>query len=189
MPPGVVQCLERQGDRRVEAFDADEVVLVLGRHAEHEQDGFFPPRRPPRCFTAIVVAIDMLHEEGHNVFSRHARFRGDPAGGAGSARGPVPRPQILFADGHRRACCRRTCRQAAQLALDHFDISYGASFGSCRQYFASAISATPSDLTILGASPAPNGARPGGRRSRRAAWRRWITSRVSSRRGTARGAG
>src|SRR5271154_2426761 len=118
--------------------------------------GFFPYTPATQMLHGLTVAIDMLHEEGlDNVFTRHARF-------AEATRRAVrtwgleilcrdPKyysptvTAVLLPEGHDADKLR-------SLALDHFDISYGASFGKLTgRYFRIGHLGDTNDLTILGA--------------------------------------
>jgi alanine-glyoxylate transaminase / serine-glyoxylate transaminase / serine-pyruvate transaminase len=95
--------------------------------------GFFPYTPATQMLQGLAVAIDMLHEEGlENVFARHDRL-------AEATRRAVktwgfeticrdPKyfsptvTAVLFPDGQDADAFRN-------LALEHFNISYGASFG------------------------------------------------------------
>jgi alanine-glyoxylate transaminase / serine-glyoxylate transaminase / serine-pyruvate transaminase len=118
--------------------------------------GFFPYTPATQMLHGLAAAIDMLHEEGlDNVFSRHARFaeatrRAVRAWGLEIlCRDPkyysptvtaVLLPQGHDADGLR------------SLALDHFNISYGTSFGPfAGRYFRIGHLGDTNDLTILAA--------------------------------------
>jgi alanine-glyoxylate transaminase/serine-glyoxylate transaminase/serine-pyruvate transaminase len=118
--------------------------------------GFFPYTPATQMLQGLVVAVDMLHEEGlDNVFARHDRF-------AEATRRAVktwgleilcrdPKyysptvTAVLLPEGHDADKLRG-------LALDHFDISYGASFGKLTgRYFRIGHLGDTNDLTILGA--------------------------------------
>jgi alanine-glyoxylate transaminase/serine-glyoxylate transaminase/serine-pyruvate transaminase len=104
----------------------------------------------------LVVAIDMLHEEGlENVFARHDRLaeatrRAVRAWGLEIlCRDPKyyspTITAVLLPEGHDADKLRN-------LALDHFDISYGMSFGKfLGRYFRIGHLGDTNDLTILGA--------------------------------------
>lgn len=95
--------------------------------------GFFPYTPATQMLQGLAVAIDMLHEEGlDNVFARHSRL-------AEATRRAVKHwgleiickdpkyysptiTAILLPEGHDADAFRA-------LALEHFNISYGASFG------------------------------------------------------------
>src|SRR6201997_1260873 len=102
--------------------------------------GFFPYTPATQMLQGLAVSIDMLHEEGlDNVFARHHRF-------AEATRRAVrawgleilcrePKyysptiTAVLLPDGHDADAFRG-------LALDTFNISYGASFGPyAKKYF------------------------------------------------------
>src|SRR5438270_8973935 len=118
--------------------------------------GFSPNPPAPTMLQGLAVAFDMLHEEGlDNVFARHDRL-------AEATRRAVrtwgleilcrdPKyysptvTAVLLPDGHDADKLR-------SLALDHFDISYGASFGKLTgKYFRIGHLGDTNDLTILGA--------------------------------------
>jgi alanine-glyoxylate transaminase/serine-glyoxylate transaminase/serine-pyruvate transaminase len=74
-PRHVVQRGERQGAGGVEELADDEVVLGLGRHAQHEQDRLLPYTPATQMLHGLNEGIAMLHEEGlDNVFARHHRL-------------------------------------------------------------------------------------------------------------------
>ncbi|MBV9259962.1 MAG: aminotransferase class V-fold PLP-dependent enzyme [Pseudolabrys sp.] len=95
--------------------------------------GFFPYTPATQMLQGMAVAIDMLHEEGlDNVFARHHRLAEatrravkhwgleticqDPKSHSPTLTG------VLLPDGHDADAFRA-------MALDNFNISYGASFG------------------------------------------------------------
>ncbi len=95
--------------------------------------GFFPYTPATQMLQGLAVAIDMLHEEGlDNVFARHARLaeatrRAIRAWGLDIiCRDPKyyspTITAVLMPEGHDGDAFRA-------LALEHFNISYGASFG------------------------------------------------------------
>jgi alanine-glyoxylate transaminase/serine-glyoxylate transaminase/serine-pyruvate transaminase len=95
--------------------------------------GFFPYTPATQMLQGLAVAIDMLHEEGlDNVFARHDRLaeatrRAVRAWGLDTVcRDPKyyspTVTAVLMPEGHDGDAFRA-------LALDHFNISYGASFG------------------------------------------------------------
>src|SRR5271155_5144454 len=118
--------------------------------------GFFPYTPATQMLHGLTVAIDMLHEEGlDNVFTRHARFaeatrRAVRAWGleilCRDAKYYSPTvTAVLLPEGHDADKLR-------SLALDHFDISYGMSFGKfLGRYFRIGHLGDTNDLTILGA--------------------------------------
>jgi alanine-glyoxylate transaminase/serine-glyoxylate transaminase/serine-pyruvate transaminase len=95
--------------------------------------GFFPYTPATNMIQGLVVAIDMLHEEGlDNVFARHHRLaeatrRAVKAWGLDTI---CAEPKdysptltaVLMPEGHNGDAFRA-------LALENFNISYGASFG------------------------------------------------------------
>jgi alanine-glyoxylate transaminase/serine-glyoxylate transaminase/serine-pyruvate transaminase len=102
--------------------------------------GFFPYTPATQMLQGLAVSIDMLHEEGlDNVFTRHARF-GEATRRAVRAWGldilcRDPKyysptiTAVLLPDGHDADAFR-------SLALDTFNIAYGASFGPyAKKYF------------------------------------------------------
>jgi alanine-glyoxylate transaminase/serine-glyoxylate transaminase/serine-pyruvate transaminase len=118
--------------------------------------GFFPYTPATNMIQGLAVAVDMLHEEGlDNVFARHERH-------AEATRRAVqtwgleilcrdPKrysptiTAVLLPDGHDADAFR-------SLALQTFDISYGASFGKfLGKYFRIGHLGDTNDLTILGA--------------------------------------
>ena len=118
--------------------------------------GFFPYTPATNMLQGLAVAIDMLHEEGlENVFARHDRMaeatrRAVKAWGLEiMCRDPkyysptvtaVMVPEGVDADAFRN------------LALEHFNISYGASFGAySKKYFRIGHLGDVNDATIIGA--------------------------------------
>jgi alanine-glyoxylate transaminase/serine-glyoxylate transaminase/serine-pyruvate transaminase len=118
--------------------------------------GFFPYTPATQMLHGLAASIDMLHEEGlDNVFARHARF-------AEATRTAIrawgleilcrdPKyysptiTAVLLPDGHN-------ADEVRNLALDHFNISYGTSFGPFNgKYFRIGHLGDTNDLTILGA--------------------------------------
>jgi alanine-glyoxylate transaminase/serine-glyoxylate transaminase/serine-pyruvate transaminase len=102
--------------------------------------GFFPYTPATQMLQGLAVSIDMLHEEGlDNVFARHARL-GEATRRAARAWGleilcREPKyysptiTAVLLPDGYDADAFRG-------LALDTFNISYGASFGPyAKKYF------------------------------------------------------
>jgi alanine-glyoxylate transaminase/serine-glyoxylate transaminase/serine-pyruvate transaminase len=118
--------------------------------------GFFPYTPATQMLHGLVTAIDMLHEEGlENVFSRHDRFA-DATRRAVRAWGleilcrdskyysPTV-TAVMMPEGHDGDGLRN-------LALETFNISYGASFGKLTgRYFRIGHLGDTNDLTILGA--------------------------------------
>jgi len=95
--------------------------------------GFFPYTPATQMLQGLAVAIDMLHEEGlENVFARHARLaeatrRAVRAWGLEIiCRDPKyyspTVTAVMMPEGHDGDAFRA-------IALDHFNISYGSSFG------------------------------------------------------------
>src|SRR5215510_11900579 len=118
--------------------------------------GFFPYTPATQMLQGLAVSIDMLHEEGlDNVFARHARFaeatrRAIRAWGLEIlCRDPKyyspTITAVLLPDGYH-------ADEVRNLALDHFNISYGTSFGPFNgKYFRIGHLGDTNDLTILGA--------------------------------------
>src|SRR5258707_1970508 len=118
--------------------------------------GLFPYTPATQMLHGLAASIDMLHEEGlDNVFARHSRF-------AEATRTAIrawgleilcrdPKyysptiTAVLLPDGHN-------ADEVRNLALDHFNISYGTSFGPFSgKYFRIGHLGDTNDLTILGA--------------------------------------
>jgi alanine-glyoxylate transaminase/serine-glyoxylate transaminase/serine-pyruvate transaminase len=120
------------------------------------KQGFFPYTPATNMLRGLAVAIDMLHEEGlDNVFARHERLaeavrRAVRAWGLDVlCRDPKyyspTVTAVLLPEGHNADRFR-------DLALEHFDISYGMSFGPyLGRYFRIGHLGDTNDLTILGA--------------------------------------
>src|SRR5258706_5241505 len=118
--------------------------------------GFFPYTPATQMLHGLAASIDMLHEEGlDNVFARHDRFaeatrRAVRAWGLEIlCRDPKyyspTITAVLLPDGHN-------ADEGRNLALDHFNISYGTSFGPFSgKYFRIGHLGDTNDLTILGA--------------------------------------
>lgn len=97
------------------------------------KSGFFPYTPATNMFQGLAVAVDMLHEEGlDNVFARHLRLA-EATRRAVKAWGFETICQdpkcyspsvtaIMMPDGHNGDAFRA-------LALEHWNVSYGASFG------------------------------------------------------------
>jgi alanine-glyoxylate transaminase/serine-glyoxylate transaminase/serine-pyruvate transaminase len=120
------------------------------------KNGFFPYTPATNMLYGLAESIDMLHEEGlDNVFARHDRF-------AGATRAAVkawglenlcadPKKYsptltaVLLPEGHDADAFRA-------LALDTFNISYGASFGPyAGKYFRIGHLGDINDLMLMGA--------------------------------------
>jgi alanine-glyoxylate transaminase / serine-glyoxylate transaminase / serine-pyruvate transaminase len=120
------------------------------------KSGYFPYTPGTNMLHGLVTAIDMLHEEGlDNVFARHDRH-------AEATRRAVrgwgleilcrdPKyysptiTAVMLPEGHDAEAYRA-------VALEHFDISYGTSFGRwAGRYFRIGHLADTNDLTIIGA--------------------------------------
>jgi alanine-glyoxylate transaminase/serine-glyoxylate transaminase/serine-pyruvate transaminase len=120
------------------------------------KQGFFPYTPATNMIHGLAVAIDMLHEEGlDNVFARHDRLaeatrRAVRAWGLEIlCRDPQSYSStvtaVLLPDGHN-------ADQFRDLALEHFNISYGMSFGPfVGRYFRIGHLGDTNDLTIMGA--------------------------------------
>jgi alanine-glyoxylate transaminase / serine-glyoxylate transaminase / serine-pyruvate transaminase len=118
--------------------------------------GLFPYTPATNMLHGLAAAIDMLHEEGlDNVFARHDRFaeatrRAVRAWGLEVlCREPKNYSStvtaVLLPEGHN-------ADQFRDLALETFDISYGASFGPyAAKYFRIGHLGDTNDLTIVGA--------------------------------------
>jgi alanine-glyoxylate transaminase / serine-glyoxylate transaminase / serine-pyruvate transaminase len=118
--------------------------------------GFFPYTPATNMLQGLMVAVDMLHEEGlENVFARHDRLaeatRRAVRGWGLEIMCRDPKyysptvTAVMVPDGHDADAYRN-------LALEHFNISYGASFGPyAKKYFRIGHLADTNDLTILGA--------------------------------------
>jgi alanine-glyoxylate transaminase/serine-glyoxylate transaminase/serine-pyruvate transaminase len=118
--------------------------------------GFFPYTPATNMLQGLTVAVEMLHEEGlDNVFDRHERLaeatrRAVRAWGLEiMCRDPKyyspTITAIMLPEGHDADALR-------SLALDHFNISYGMSFGRfAGKMFRIGHLGDTNDLTILGA--------------------------------------
>jgi alanine-glyoxylate transaminase/serine-glyoxylate transaminase/serine-pyruvate transaminase len=118
--------------------------------------GFFPYTPATQMLQGLAVGIDMLHEEGlDNVFARHHRLaeatrRAVRAWGLEiMCRDPKyyspTITAVLLPEGHNADAFR-------SLALDTFNISYGASFGAyAGKYFRIGHLGDINDGTLLGA--------------------------------------
>jgi alanine-glyoxylate transaminase/serine-glyoxylate transaminase/serine-pyruvate transaminase len=118
--------------------------------------GFFPYTPATQMLYGLATALDMLHEEGlDNVFARHARL-GEATRRAVRAWGleilcREPRyysptiTAVLLPDGH-------DADQFRDLALNTFNIAYGASFGPfAKKYFRIGHLGDINDATLIGA--------------------------------------
>jgi alanine-glyoxylate transaminase/serine-glyoxylate transaminase/serine-pyruvate transaminase len=118
--------------------------------------GFFPYTPATQMLQGLVVAIDMLHEEGlDNVFARHnllaeATRRAVRAWGLevicrDSKYYSPTVTGVLLPEGHNADAFRN-------LALERFNISYGASFGPyVGRYFRIGHLGDTNDLMLMGA--------------------------------------
>jgi alanine-glyoxylate transaminase/serine-glyoxylate transaminase/serine-pyruvate transaminase len=118
--------------------------------------GFFPYTPATQMLYALNVGIEMLHEEGlDNVFSRHHRLaeatrRAVKAWGLenlnkNAAQASPTITAVMTPDGHDADKFRA-------LALEHFNISYGASFGQyAGKYFRIGHLGDINDGTLIGA--------------------------------------
>jgi alanine-glyoxylate transaminase/serine-glyoxylate transaminase/serine-pyruvate transaminase len=132
------------------SFFAWDDMLTMNRQ------GFFPYTPATNMIQGLVVAIDMLHEEGlEAVFARHERLaeatrRAVRAWGLDilcrdpKAHSPTV-TAVLLPEGHNADAFRAR-------ALTHFNVSYGASFGPyAGKYFRIGHLGDTNDLTILAA--------------------------------------
>ncbi|RAI39854.1 pyridoxal-phosphate-dependent aminotransferase family protein [Rhodoplanes roseus] len=136
--------------RMPKSFFAWEDMLTMNRQ------GFFPYTPATNMIQGLVVAIDMLHEEGlETVFARHERLaeatrRAVRAWGLEIlCRDPNAYSStvtaVLLPEGHNADAFRA-------LALEHFNVSYGASFGPfAGKYFRIGHLGDTNDLTVLAA--------------------------------------
>jgi alanine-glyoxylate transaminase/serine-glyoxylate transaminase/serine-pyruvate transaminase len=120
------------------------------------KNGFFPYTPATNMLFGLAEAIDMLHEEGlDNVFARHDRLaeatrRAVSAWGLDTIckdpkRHSPTLTAVLLPEGHNADAFRA-------LALENFDISYGASFGPfAGKYFRIGHLGDINDLTMMGA--------------------------------------
>jgi alanine-glyoxylate transaminase/serine-glyoxylate transaminase/serine-pyruvate transaminase len=118
--------------------------------------GFFPYTPATQMLQGLAVSIEMLHEEGlDNVFARHARLaeatrRAVNAWGLETicrdAKYYSPTlTAVLLPEGHDADAFRA-------LALDHFNISYGSSFGKLSgRYFRIGHLGDVNDTMLMGA--------------------------------------
>jgi alanine-glyoxylate transaminase/serine-glyoxylate transaminase/serine-pyruvate transaminase len=118
--------------------------------------GFFPYTPGTQMLHGLAVGIEMLHEEGlDNVFARHNRLaeatrRAIKAWGLenlnkNTAQYSPTITAIMLPDGHDADAFRA-------LALEHFNISYGASFGAyAGKYFRIGHLGDINDGTLIGA--------------------------------------
>ena len=118
--------------------------------------GFFPYTPATQMLQGLAVSIDMLHEEGlDNVFARHDRLaeatrRAVRAWGleilCSDPKFYSPTiTAVLLPEGHDADTFRG-------LALEHFNIAYGASFGPySKKYFRIGHLGDINDGTLIGA--------------------------------------
>jgi alanine-glyoxylate transaminase/serine-glyoxylate transaminase/serine-pyruvate transaminase len=118
--------------------------------------GFFPYTPGTQMLHGLAVGIEMLHEEGlDNVFARHNRLaeatrRAVKAWGLellnkNAAQYSPTITAIMLPEGHDADAFRA-------LALEHFNISYGASFGAyAGKYFRIGHLGDINDGTLIGA--------------------------------------
>jgi alanine-glyoxylate transaminase/serine-glyoxylate transaminase/serine-pyruvate transaminase len=118
--------------------------------------GFFPYTPATQMLQGLAVAIEMLHEEGlDNVFARHDRLaeatRRAVRGWGLEIMCRDPKyysptiTAVLTPEGHDADAFRN-------LALDHFNISYGMSFGKfAGRMFRIGHLGDTNDLTLMGA--------------------------------------
>ena len=145
--------------------------------------GFFPYTPATQMLHGLVAGIEMLHEEGlDNVFARHDRLaeatrRAVRAWGleimCKDAKYYSPTiTAVMLPEGHNADAFR-------SLALDTFNISYGASFGAyAGKYFRIGHLGDVNDgsRSARSASPRWRWAWPASRTRRAACRRRWTTS-------------
>jgi alanine-glyoxylate transaminase/serine-glyoxylate transaminase/serine-pyruvate transaminase len=120
------------------------------------KNGFFPYTPGTMMLFGLAEAIDMLHEEGlDNVFARHDRFaeatrRAVAAWGLENLCSDPKKysptlTAVMLPEGHNADAFRA-------LALDTFNISYGASFGQyAGKYFRIGHLGDINDLILMGA--------------------------------------
>jgi alanine-glyoxylate transaminase/serine-glyoxylate transaminase/serine-pyruvate transaminase len=118
--------------------------------------GFFPYTPATNMLQGLVVAIDMLHEEGlENVFARHDRLaeatRCAVKGWGLEIMCRDPKyysptvTAVMIPEGHDADAFRN-------LALEYFNISYGTSFGAySKKYFRIGHLGDTNDAMVLGA--------------------------------------
>jgi alanine-glyoxylate transaminase / serine-glyoxylate transaminase / serine-pyruvate transaminase len=118
--------------------------------------GFFPYTPATQMLHGLAASIDMLHEEGlDNVFARHDKMaeatRRAVRGWGLEIMCKDPKyysptlTAVMLPDGHDADAFR-------SLALDHFNISYGASFGKhAGKYFRIGHLGDISDTQLMGA--------------------------------------
>jgi alanine-glyoxylate transaminase/serine-glyoxylate transaminase/serine-pyruvate transaminase len=118
--------------------------------------GFFPYTPGTQMLHGLAVGIEMLHEEGlDNVFARHNRLAeatrravkhwGLENLNKNAAQYSPTITAILMPEGHDGDAFRA-------LALEHFNISYGASFGAyAGKYFRIGHLGDINDGTLIGA--------------------------------------
>jgi alanine-glyoxylate transaminase/serine-glyoxylate transaminase/serine-pyruvate transaminase len=118
--------------------------------------GFFPYTPGTQMLHGLAVGIEMLHEEGlDNVFARHNRLaeatrRAMKAWGLENLNKNATQysptiTAVMLPDGHDADAFRA-------LALEHFNISYGASFGAyAGKYFRIGHHGDINDGTLIGA--------------------------------------
>ena len=115
LPPGMsFNAISDKALARLEDVEAAEVVLGVGRHADHEQ-GRLLPLHAGDPDAAGPRGRDRHAARGRprqRVRPPRPARRSDPARGARlGARNPVPRSEILFADHHRGAAAGRPRRR------------------------------------------------------------------------------
>jgi alanine-glyoxylate transaminase/serine-glyoxylate transaminase/serine-pyruvate transaminase len=157
LPPGM--SFNAISDKAIAAAKASKLTKSFWSWEEMlgmNKIGFFPYTPATNMLQGLVVAIDMLHEEGlENVFARHDRLaeatRRAVRGWGLDIMCRDPKyysptvTAVMVPDGHDADAFRN-------LALEHFNISYGASFGPyVKKYFRIGHLADTNDLTILGA--------------------------------------
>ena len=181
----VVQRGERQGAARVEDGEAAEIVLLLGRHADHEQARLLSLHAGDAdAATASIRRSRCCTKKASTTSSR--AITGWPRRRAARCAPGASRSFAASRNTTRRRsppCCCRTATMpisSATLALETFNISYGASFGPyAKKYFRIGHLGDINDATLIGRAwrrPRWRWRSPACRTRRAACRRRWITS-------------
>jgi alanine-glyoxylate transaminase / serine-glyoxylate transaminase / serine-pyruvate transaminase len=157
LPPGM--SFNAVGDKAIKAMEKSNLPKSFWSWEDMfrmNKQGFFPYTPATNMLHGLAAAIDMLHEEGlDNVFARHDRHAEATRRAVRSwgldilCRDPqcysATVTAVLLPDGHDADRFR-------DLALEHFDISYGMSFGPfAGKYFRIGHLGDTNDLTIMGA--------------------------------------
>ena len=158
MPPGMsFNAVSDKALAAAKSSQAAEVVLGLGRHAQHEQDRLLPLHAgDPDAARASPKASTCCTRKGSTTCSRATtawpRRRGARCAPGGS-RSCAARPKyysptitaVMLPEGHDADAFRN-------LALEHFNISYGASFGRyAGKYFRIGHLGDINDVMLMGA--------------------------------------